>query len=72
MVGIFHVGGALKTLLFKYHPQEEIADRKIGRSRWPRNILIAGDTTHTHTHTHTRLLWMFMRHGKSVETVFLE
>jgi len=39
------VGGGLKTLLFKYHAQEEIADRKIGRSRWPRNILISGDAT---------------------------
>jgi len=45
MVGIFHVGGALKTLLFNYHPQDEIADRKIWRSRWPRNILISGDAT---------------------------
>jgi len=39
------MGGALNTLLFKYHPQEEIADRKIGRSRWPSNILISGDAT---------------------------
>ena len=45
MVGIFHVGGALKTLLFKYHPQEEIAHTEIGRSLWPWNILISGDTT---------------------------
>jgi hypothetical protein len=43
MLGIFHVGGALKTA-FKYRSQEEIADRKIGRSRWSRNSLISGDT----------------------------
>jgi len=33
MVGMFLVGGALNAPTFNYHPQEEIADRKIGRSR---------------------------------------
>jgi len=46
------VGGALNTLLFKYHTQEEIADRKIGRSHWPRDILISGDATNRKQRSH--------------------